>query len=109
MKNSPHRRKHEQKKAIRSAQKEAFETDAKVPKEATVKKYTTSEKTAKINRGKVDPKHKHHQTSPKDVTWDTEPDSIHKEGKSWVKTLQKQTLNAASRLQKKIQKFKKKK
>ena len=105
MKNSPHRLKHEQRKAIRSAQKEEYETQAKEMKEEEVKKHTTSPEKAKINRGKKDPEHKHHKTSPDDVTWETEPESIHKEGSSWIQTIQKQTLDTASRLQKKLQKL----
>lgn len=109
MKNSPHRMKHEQKKAIREAQKQEYETEEKNMSEEEKKKYLTSSKTNKSARGKAGSKKKSHMTSPDDVTWETEPVSIHREGKSWMKTVQKQTLDAARRLQKKLQKFLKKK
>jgi len=101
--------KHQQKKAIRSAQKEAYESEEKKMTEEEKKKYVTSPKTNKAAKGKVDPKKKSHTTSPDDVTWETEPESIHPEGLHWIQTIQKQTLNAAGRLQKKLQKFLKKK
>lgn len=101
----PHRMKHEKKKAIRAAQKEEYEAEEKKMKDEDIKKYTTSSEKAKINRGKASTEHKHHKTSPDDVTWETEPESIHKEGANWMQTVQKQTLETASRLQKKLQKF----
>jgi len=109
MKNSPHRMKHEQKKAIREAQKKEYETEEKKIKEEEQKKHVTSSKTNKSARGKVGSKKKSHMTSPDDVTWKTEPENIHPKGEHWIKTVQKQTLNAANRLQKKLQKFLKKK
>jgi len=107
MKNSPHRMKHQQRKAIRSAQREeTYHTDPKeISSEGAKKKNVTSAKKAKIAKGKAESKHKHHMTSPDDVTWETEPESIHQEGKKWIKTIQKQTLETASRLQKKLRKF----
>jgi hypothetical protein len=109
MKNSPHRMKHEQKKAIREAQKQEYDTEEKKISEEEKKKYLTSSKTNKSARGKAGSKKKSHMTSPDDVTWETEPESIHREGKHWMETVQKQTLDAAGRLQKKLQKFLKKK
>jgi hypothetical protein len=109
MKNSPHRMKHEQKKAIREAQKQEYETEEKKMSEEEKKKHLTSSKTNKSARGKANSKKKSHMTSPDDVTWETEPESIHREGKNWIETVQKQTLDAAGRLQKKLQKFLKKK
>ncbi|MCB1084555.1 MAG: hypothetical protein KDK60_00460 [Chlamydiia bacterium] len=97
--------KHEQKKAIRAAQKEEFEKETSEITEKAKKKAVTSRKTNKAARGKARSKKKSHMTSPKEVTWETEPESIHKEGEHWVKTIQKQTLDAAGHLQKKLQKF----
>lgn len=105
MKNSPHRMKHEQKKAIRQAQKEEYEFDEKVMKEGAKKKAVTSKKTNKIVRGKAASKKKSHMTSPDEVTWKTEPESIHQEGVHWIKTIQKQTIDTAGRLRKKLQKL----
>lgn len=105
MKNSPHRMKHQQKKAIRQAQKEEFETDEKVMKPKAKKKAVTSKRTNKIAKGKAGSKKKSHMTSPEEVTWETEPESIHQEGAHWMKTIQKQTIDKARRLQKKLQKF----
>lgn len=109
MKNSPHRMKHEQKKAIRQAQKQEYETEEKEMLEKDKKKAVTSSKTNKTARGKAQSKKKSHMTSPDEVTWETEPESIHIEGERWIKTIQKQTLDAAGRLNKKLQKFLKKK
>jgi len=109
MKKSPHRMKHEQKKAIREAQKQDYETEEKKMSEEEKKKHLTSSKTNKSARGKAGSKKQSHMTSPDDVTWETEPESIHREGKNWIETVQKQTLDAAGRLQKKLQKFLKKK
>ncbi|MCB1116461.1 MAG: hypothetical protein KDK71_08330 [Chlamydiia bacterium] len=105
MKNSPHRMKHQQKKAIRQAQKEEYETDEKVMKPKAKKKAVTSKKTKKIARKKAASKKRSHMTSPKEVTWETEPESIHQEGEHWIKTIQKQTRYQAKRLQKKLQKL----
>lgn len=41
-----------------------------------------------------------------DVTWKTKPESIHQEGKHWIKVIQKQILDSAKRLQKKLKKRK---
>ena len=101
--------KHEKKKAIREAQKQEYETEEKAMKDEEKKKYVTSPKTNKAARGKTGSKKKSHMTSPDDVTWETEPESIHAEGGRWIKTIQKQTLETAGRLQKKLQKFLKKK
>lgn len=101
--------KHEQKKAIRKAQKQEYETDKKEILEKDKKKAVTSKKTNKATRGKAKSKKKSHMTSPEEVTWETEPESIHAEGERWIKTIQKQTLDATARLQKKLQKFLKKK
>lgn len=105
MKNSPHRVKHQQKKAIRQAQKEEYETDEKTMKPKAKKRAVTSKQTNKIARGKANSKKKSHKTSPDEVTWETEPESIHQEGSHWIKTIQKQTINKARRLQKKLQKY----
>ena len=92
MKGSPHKMKHARKKAIRSAQKQEAEKDLKQMKAKEIKKSTTSPQTAKINRGKVNPKHQHHKTSPKDVTWATEPESIHQKGARWLAEIQKKNI-----------------
>ena len=109
MKNSPHNIKHQQKKAIRSAQDEEYQTEEKQIKEKAIKRGATSEKTNKTTKGKIGSKKKSHKTTPGEVTWETEPDSIHREGGRWIQTIQKQTLDAAGRLQKKLRKFFKKK
>ncbi len=105
MKNSPHRMKHQQKKAIRAAQKGEYETEEKKMLEEDQKRAVTSPKTNKAAKGKTASKKKSHKTSPKEVTWETEPESIHQEGKHWIQTIQKQTLDTAARLSKKLQKF----
>ena len=107
MKNSPHRRKHEQRKAVRQAQKETYETDEKRPSEKQKKTYLSSPENVKKSKARASSKHKHHMTSPDDVTFETEPESIHKEGEHWIKTVQKQTIEHANRFQQKFQKFKK--
>ncbi|MGE0199237.1 MAG: hypothetical protein AB7N99_05770 [Simkaniaceae bacterium] len=106
MKKSPHRMKHEQRKAVRQAQKQEYEQEEKVMQEEDIKKNITSSHTNKIVKNKTASKKKSHKTTPGEVTWKTEPDSIHKEGEYWTKTLQKQTIDAAGRLKKKLQKFK---
>ena len=98
--------KHEQSKAIRAAQKKEAQKEEKEIKDKSQKSFLTSPKTKKIAQARVVSKRKSHQTSPDDVTWETEPESIHQEGEHWIKTLQKQTLNSARRLQKKLQRFK---
>ena len=109
MKKSPHRMKHEQRKAIRQAQKEEYQTEEKEIKDKSQKSFITSPKTNKIASAKASSKKKSHQTSPSDVTWETEPENIHQEGRRWIKVLKKQTLNTAKTLQKKLQKFRRKK
>ena len=105
MKNSPHRLKHEQKKAIRKAQKEeTYETEPSEIKEKQKKTYLSSPRSVKISKARTSSKHKHHMTTPGEVDFETEPESIHKEGEHWLKTVKKQTLDAAGRLQKKMQK-----
>jgi hypothetical protein len=106
MKNSPHRLKHEQKKAIRQAQKEeVYESDLSRVSEKDKKSYLASPRRVKIAEGKASSKHTHRMTSADEVNWETEPESIHIEGERWTKTVQKQTLDAAGRLQKKLQKW----
>ena len=105
MKNSPHRIKHEQKKAIRQTQKKEYKTDEKVMKKSARKKAVTSKKTNKIARGKATSKKKSAMSSPKDVTWKTEPESIHQTGSHWIQTIQKKTIAATKRLRKKLQKL----
>jgi len=78
-------------------------------KDKTQKDFITSPKTNKIARARVASKKKSHQTSPSDVTWETEPESIHQEGKHWIKNLRKQTLNAAKKLQKHLERYNRKK
>ena len=89
MKNSPHRMKHEQKKAIRKYQKQEYETEETKISEEEQKKHLTSSKTNKSARGKAGPKKKSHMATPKDVTWQTEPESIHREGKNRIERVQK--------------------
>ncbi len=105
MKNSPHRRKHEMKKAIRQAQKMEYETEPKEVSEKTKKTYLSSPEKVKISKARASSKHKHHMTSPDEVTWETEPEHIHQEGKSWARKVQKRTLEHAQRVQKKLQKI----
>ncbi|WP_420421184.1 hypothetical protein [Simkania sp.] len=102
----PNRVKREQKKAIRQAQKEeTYETEESEIKEKQKKTYMSSSRKVKISKAKTASKRKSHMTSPSEVDWETEPESIHQEGEHWVRTVQKQTLSAAGRLQKKLQKF----
>ena len=108
MKNSPHRIKHEQRKAIREAQKEVYQENEEVKKEEK-KNFVTSPKTNKVVQNKVKSKKTSHMTSPDDVTWETEPESLHKEGRYWMKIIQKKTLDSAKRIQKKFKLFRKKK
>ncbi len=106
MKKSPHRFKHEQKKAIRKAQQEA--TDQKTTgqlSEKQKKTYLSSPRKVKISKAKIASKHKHHMTSPNEVTFQTEPESIHQEGEYWIRKVQKKTLTTANQLQKKLQKL----
>ena len=105
MKHSPHKLKHQKHKAIRKTQDTDYQTDAKEIKDHSKKIYVTSAKKSKINRAKASSSHKHHKTSPKDVTWKTEPDSAHREGPHWVRVIQKQTKDAALRLRKRLQKI----
>ena len=106
MKRSPHRLKHEQKKAIRQAQREAV--DKKEPGELNKKQkktYLSSPRKVKISKAKVTSKHKHHMTSPNEVTFQTEPENIHQEGEYWIRKVQRKTLNATNHFQKKLQKL----
>jgi len=106
MKNSPHRLKHEQKKAIRQAQKEqAYEEEEKKPTKKQKKTYTSSSRKVKIVEGKAESEHKSHYTGAKEVDLGVDGESVHQEGEHWIRTVQKQTLNAASRIQKKLQKL----
>ena len=105
MKNSPHNIKHKRCKAIREAQKEGYQTETKEITENDKKQHLTSPKCQKIAKGKASSRKKSHMTSPDDVTWKTEPESVHQEGEHWMKTIQKQTLDKAGRLQKKLQKL----
>ncbi|CCB88458.1 hypothetical protein [Simkania negevensis] len=102
----PQRAKREQKKAIRKAQKEeTYATEESEISEKQKKTYVASPRRVKIAKARAASKHKSHMTSPSEVDWETEPESIHKEGEHWIRTVQKQTLDAAGRLQKKLQKF----
>lgn len=105
MKNSPHRLKHEKQKALRHAQNQDYQTDRKEISEERKKIHISSPKKVKINRARANPLHKHHKTSPKEVTWETEPDSPHREGSHWIRTIKKQTATFASHLRKKLQKI----
>lgn len=104
MKRSPHKYKHRKHKEVVKAQFLDYQQDAKGI-DPSYHGYVTSSKKAKINRGKADPQHKHHKTSPKDVTWETEPDSMHREGRHWVRVIGKQTKETARRIGKKMQRF----
>ena len=106
MKKSPHHIKHKRSKAIREAQNTEYQQEIKEMQDKDKKKFLTSSKTNKIAIGKAASKKKSHMTSPSDVTWKTEPESIHQEGKCWIKVIQKQILNRAKRLQKKLKKGK---
>lgn len=94
--------KHERNKAVRESQKKDVLQEAKKMKDSEKKKFITSFRMNKIARGKVSPRKKSHMTSPDEVTWKTEPQSIHKEGEHWVKTLQKQILESARYVQRKF-------
>jgi len=102
MKKSPHHIKHQCSKAVKKAQKEKVLQEDKKMKDSEKKKFITSFRTNKIARGKVSPKKKSHMTSTDEVNWKTEPQSIHKEGEYWIKTLQKQILESARCVQRKF-------
>ncbi|MEM7175588.1 MAG: hypothetical protein AAF443_06660 [Chlamydiota bacterium] len=101
MKHSPHKLKHQKHKAIQKVQDTDYQTDTKEIQESSKKIYLTSLKRSKIAHAKASSPHKHHKTSPSDVTWETEPDSAHREGTRWVRVIQKQTKDAALRLYRK--------
>ncbi|MBI3211372.1 MAG: hypothetical protein HYZ47_01635 [Simkania negevensis] len=106
MNNSPHHLKHQQRKAIRKAQKEeTYQTDPSHISEKQKKTYLSKPEKVKQQEGKAASQHRHHMTSPEEVTWKTEPQHIHLEGKHWIKTIRKKVVNAAARFQKKLQKF----
>lgn len=103
MKDSPHRRKHEKAKAVKKAMKdEPVDRDAKRPTAAQVKRATASKKTAAVNRGKAKPASRSKRTSPKEVTFPTEPEHIHMEGLKWIENKQKQILDYTVRFSKKM-------
>lgn len=106
MKASPHKWKHQAHKAVRQAQKSEYQQEEKLANPEEIKRYYTSPKKAKIYRGKVDPAHKHHKTSPQEVNWQTEPDSVHKEGFYWVEVIRKKTKEGRVRFRKHEQKRK---
>jgi len=108
MKNSPHHIKHQQRKAIRKTQKGEYQTEEKGGKKGSHKKFITSPKTNKIAKSRAGSKKKSHKTSPRDVTWETEPENIHREGLHWIKVLQKKTLEFVKTLKKKVEHPKKK-
>ena len=106
MKKSPHHIKHQCSKAVREAQNKDYQQEIKEMEDKDKKKFLTSSKTNKIAIGKAVSKKKSHMASPSDVTWKTKPESIHQEGKHWIKVIQKQILDSAKRLQKKLKKRK---
>ncbi|PCI78041.1 hypothetical protein COB21_01735 [Candidatus Aerophobetes bacterium] len=106
MKNSYHRNRHLRKKSIKEAEKEGYATDEKAGwDEKEKERYFTNDKKLNIDRGKVNPNKKHSKTSPKETTWHTEPDNIHKEGKRWMRTVVEQTKSRAKNLKSKIDKY----
>ena len=107
MGNSPRRIKHQVQKAVKKAQTEGYEKEKGEADEKLKKIYLASPEKVKKLKGKAASKHKHHQTTPGiEVTYQTEPNSIHLEGLSWPQTTQKQNLEGASRLQRKLEKTK---
>lgn len=106
MKNSYHRNRHQRKKSIKEAERAGYAQEEKAGwNESEKARYFTSDKKLKIDKGKADPSKKHYQTSPKDTSWQTEPDSIHKEGKKWLSTTNKKMQSQAKRLKAKMDKY----
>ena len=103
-KNSPHRHAHNKRKAIRDAQKEPYETPPSTCSDKTKKTYLSSKDSIRRTQAKLLSKRKHHLTTPKEVGFLTEPESIHQEGQHWTQTIQTQTLSRTQSLQHKLQK-----
>ncbi len=109
MSHSPHRNRHLQKKAVRQAQHLDYESDEKVPTDKQIHKACTSPKVAKENREKAKSHQKEgHITTPKETTFQTEPESIHQEGRRWKEVVQKQDTDRTQRIDHKMQKHRNK-
>ena len=104
MKNSPHKHKHEKHKAVRKAQDLEYVSPEKTFQPS---KYTFfhSKKKRKIDAKKASSLKNHHKTSPRDVTWHTEPDDAHREGRHWLQVIKKQAKDGAEKLRQKLQKI----
>lgn len=103
MKDSPHHRKHTKSKAIKKAMKEEpVDHDVKRPKASQVKRATASKKSVARNRGRAKTTARSKRTSPKEVTFQTEPEHIHMEGLKWLENKQKQILDYTVRFSKKM-------
>ncbi|MCK4933962.1 MAG: hypothetical protein KAR79_00085 [Simkaniaceae bacterium] len=104
MKNSPHNKKHQIKKAIRQAQDLPLETDPKAPSKDTIKKYFTKPSHTKRVGSKLSSTHGSKRTSPQDTGFETEPESIHPEGAKWNEVLNKQSKENSHDIQRKMNK-----
>ncbi len=103
MKNSDHHRKHLRKKAIREAQKLTYETDPKQISESELHKQTCDPNTLLQKEHRITSSGKRSKmANPKEVTWETEPESLHQEGKRWMETSKKQSLDKGYRLRDKM-------
>lgn len=107
MKQSPHAIKHKRKKTVRKAQtqEEMLHDEKKIPKEQLEdykkRKFITS--NDKLEEKKSHLKgHKSKRTSPKEVTFETEPEHIHQEGEYWIKRTQRQIVENTSRFTKRL-------
>ena len=100
-KNSPHHKNKQAKKAVHKAQDLEYETDPKHPTEKQEEQYLSKGKSGKMAKGKQNFHHAK-RSSPSEVTFETEPDSPHKEGAKWDKTTKSQSLDKAKRLDDKL-------
>jgi len=107
MKRSPHSIKHGRKKAVRRAQskepvlQEEKKVTPKQRKDLEKKKFLTTEKKLREKKSHLKG-HKSKRTSPKEVTFETEPEHIHKEGEYWIRRTQRQVLDKVARLTKRL-------
>jgi hypothetical protein len=109
MKDSPHHRNHLKKKAIREAN--AMKDSGALPKEMienpNFKKQFDAKESSLPHKPDKQTKQKSKRTSAREVTHETEPDSIHTENAKWNHVLQTQTQEKNLLLNKKLSKHKK--
>ncbi len=96
---SPHRHTKNKKKAILHSPSPLTQEKKLTDKQKA--HYLASSKTVKINRGKTNRKVSR-RASPQDVSYLTEPEHVHQEGRHWINVIQKQTIHFASKLTAKL-------